>query len=76
MICDALSGTEKQHVANDYAKHLHIGAVDCYGVIAEAAGQLLTTGESSDLPEIERCEYLNISVCPASETNNVCISHL
>ena len=23
------SGTEKQHVANDYAKRLHIGQVEC-----------------------------------------------
>ena len=26
---DYHSGTEKQHVANDYAKRLHIGQVEC-----------------------------------------------
>ena len=25
----ACSGTEKQHVANDYAERLHIGQTDC-----------------------------------------------
>ena len=26
---DAVTGTEKQHVANDYAKRLHIGRTQC-----------------------------------------------
>lgn len=26
---DAVSGTEKQHVANDYAKRLYIGREEC-----------------------------------------------
>jgi len=58
-------------VANDYAKHLHIGAVDCHGVIADSLGHFLVSKSTADLPEIERCEYLNISICPATETNNV-----
>ena len=58
-------------MANDYAKHLHIGAVDCHGVIADGVGQFLVSNSTAELPEIERCEYLNISICPATETNNV-----
>ena len=27
------SGTEKQHVANDYAERLHIGQVECEVII-------------------------------------------
>lgn len=27
------SGTEKQHVADDYAKRLHIGQVECQVII-------------------------------------------
>ncbi|KAL2939655.1 hypothetical protein RDABS01_033813 [Bienertia sinuspersici] len=40
---DAVTGTEKQHVANDYAKRLSIG--------------------------YQECPLLNISYCPASETD-------
>jgi len=68
-------GTEKQHVANDYAKHLHIGAVDCHGVIADAVGQFITSQSSSQPPVMENCDYLNISICPATETNNVDYCH-
>ena len=71
MFCETCRGTEKQHVANNYEKHLHVGAVDCHGVFADAVGQYLVSKTSAELPEIERCEYLNISVCPATETNNV-----
>lgn len=29
---DAATGTEKQHVANDYARMLHIGVTECQSI--------------------------------------------
>eukprot|EP00775_Hariotina_reticulata_P012334 gene12334-12467_t len=40
---DAVTGTEKQHVANDYARQLHIGMEQAAAVINEALMKLLTT---------------------------------
>lgn len=73
-------GTEKQHVANDYAKRLSRGADECYALIADVmAAQLpkskFRTGPSLGAsPMFETCPYLNVSLCSATETNNVSIS--
>ena len=66
---DAVSGTEKQHVANDYAMRLHIGQVECQSVISSSLNKLVPKPSSGPL-QWSFCEYLNISVCPASETNS------
>ena len=58
---DAVSGTSKQHVANDYAKRLSEGADAAFATI----GRILSTWTGAR--DIEACPYLNISVCPASE---------
>ncbi|KAL6078171.1 carbohydrate binding [Balamuthia mandrillaris] len=39
---DAVSGTEKQHVADDYAKQLSIGTEACEELMEQTLGQLLT----------------------------------
>ncbi|KAI8485033.1 mannose metabolic process [Branchiostoma belcheri] len=63
---DAVSGTEKQHVANDYAMRLHAGAVECQVITSMTLQQRMA--KDSALPPIpEFCNYLNISVCPVSE---------
>jgi lysosomal alpha-mannosidase len=60
---DAVSGTEKQHVADDYAMRLHIGQVQCQSIVGAALNKL----SYQDKPlNWEFCEYLNISVCPPS----------
>ena len=64
------SGTEKQHVADDYAKRLHAGQVECTQLMHEALNKLATKPGSPSL-QLQSCEYLNISVCPATETNSV-----
>ena len=65
------SGTEKQHVANDYAKRLHIGQVDCTNLMAEVAGAYMTSKSGGATPTLQYCEYLNVSVCPGSEESSV-----
>ena len=64
------SGTEKQHVADDYAKRLHAGQVECTQLMHKALNKLATKPGSPSL-QLQSCEYLNISVCPATETNSV-----
>ncbi|KAK7316862.1 hypothetical protein RJT34_00622 [Clitoria ternatea] len=68
---DAVSGTEKQHVANDYAKRLSIGYVEAEKVVAASLACLTEgatkTGCRSPQIKFQQCPLLNISYCPASE---------
>ncbi|KAJ8263830.1 hypothetical protein GJAV_G00141780, partial [Gymnothorax javanicus] len=61
---DAVSGTEKQHVANDYAKKLAIGSAHCQALVSNA----LSTLSGSNASRLY-CESLNISVCPLTESS-------
>ncbi|QCE14629.1 lysosomal alpha-mannosidase [Vigna unguiculata] len=72
---DAVSGTEKQHVANDYAKRLSIGYTEAEKVVAESLACLTegATKTGCKNPETKfqqassDCPLLNISYCPSSE---------
>ena len=64
---DAVSGTEKQHVAYDYARHLAVGGLACDSLMSAALNQLL--GSRLDFV---RCPYLNESLCPITQTG-VCV---
>ncbi|OON21533.1 alpha mannosidase, middle domain protein [Opisthorchis viverrini] len=65
---DAVTGTEKQHVANDYALTLSVASKSCQTVIADAMFDLIpnlrsmTGGENPVF-----CDLLNISLCEATE---------
>ncbi|XP_058862975.1 lysosomal alpha-mannosidase [Acipenser ruthenus] len=61
---DAVSGTEKQHVADDYARRLSQGWDQCEILVANAMSAL--TGSQGP---VVFCENLNISVCPTSESS-------
>ncbi|XP_028398027.1 lysosomal alpha-mannosidase-like [Dendronephthya gigantea] len=63
---DAVSGTEKQHVAYDYAKRLAMGAQQCKMAINSALNQVIQPAHLTDV-QYTFCDYLNISVCPATE---------
>ena len=58
-------------MAYDYAMRLHAGAVDCHGIVETAIGQVMVSQSKATPPDMETCEYLNISICPATESNNV-----
>lgn len=71
---DAVAGTEKQHVANDYAKRLWIGTSKCVNVINESYASILShlTPQSqvpNNLP-IVYCSLLNITECLPIENQN------
>lgn len=70
---DAVTGTEKQHVANDYAKRLSIGYEESEDVVAASLGCLTQSSLSSKCKSSEtnfnQCPLLNISYCPATEVD-------
>jgi len=61
---DAVSGTEKQHVAFDYAKRISIGEAECADLINGGISQLAT--KAGDTPTFTQCPLLNESVCDAT----------
>lgn len=68
---DAITGTEKQHVANDYARLLQIGIDKCSENIKESLNQLSTGDDKTQNEglrfEFKSCANLNISSCDISE---------
>lgn len=66
---DAVTGTEKQHVANDYARRLHAAIQSCSSNIKNVLNQL-TTGNDEYKFDFENCLNLNISTCEISEKSN------
>ncbi|XP_038568639.1 LOW QUALITY PROTEIN: lysosomal alpha-mannosidase [Micropterus salmoides] len=61
---DAVSGTEKQHVANDYARRLANGWQRCQVLVSNSLAAL-----SNSPAERIYCDNLNISVCPLTESS-------
>ncbi|XP_073018225.1 probable alpha-mannosidase At5g13980 isoform X1 [Primulina eburnea] len=69
---DAVTGTEKQHVAHDYAKRLSIGYKESEEVVATALGcmtQASTSECKSLVTNFKQCPLLNISYCPPTEVD-------
>uniref|UniRef100_A0A0D3HMG1 Alpha-mannosidase n=1 Tax=Oryza barthii TaxID=65489 RepID=A0A0D3HMG1_9ORYZ len=68
---DAVTGTEKQHVANDYAKRLSIGYTQAEKLVSSSLSCLSQSGSKSHCPSqttnFEQCPLLNITYCPPSE---------
>lgn len=67
---DAVSGTERQHVANDYAKRLARGTNQCVDIIAQSFKSILETmlGSSvGEIPNLYYCSLLNITECTPIE---------
>ncbi|KAJ4960967.1 hypothetical protein NE237_020877 [Protea cynaroides] len=67
---DAVSGTEKQHVANDYAKRLSLGYAEAEVVVGSSLAYLAessNTARRKSVTEFKQCPLLNISYCPPSE---------
>ncbi|PRQ54349.1 putative alpha-mannosidase [Rosa chinensis] len=69
---DAVSGTQRQHVAADYAMRLSIGYLEAEKLVASSLAYLSESEPSSGQKRIatkfEQCPLLNISYCPPSET--------
>jgi hypothetical protein len=60
---DAVSGTSKQHVANDYAKSLAVGRQSADVLVSNAVAKL--TGYSG--APFVGCDLSNVTICPALE---------
>nr|XP_044995358.1 lysosomal alpha-mannosidase-like [Jaculus jaculus] len=58
---DAVSGTSRQHVANDYARQLSAGWGPCEVLVSNALARL-----SGSKLDFAFCRELNVSVCPPS----------
>ncbi|GLT81598.1 hypothetical protein SLE2022_000390 [Rubroshorea leprosula] len=68
---DAVSGTERQHVAADYALRMSIGYMEAEKVVASSLAFLAetrsSTGIGNPVTAFQQCPLLNISYCPPSE---------
>ncbi|KAJ6837233.1 putative alpha-mannosidase isoform X1 [Iris pallida] len=70
---DAVSGTEKQHVADDYAKRLYKGYVEAESLVKSSLACLTESASNSGCKnpktKFEQCPLLNVSYCPPSEVD-------
>uniref|UniRef100_A0A5B7A9H0 Alpha-mannosidase n=1 Tax=Davidia involucrata TaxID=16924 RepID=A0A5B7A9H0_DAVIN len=70
---DAVSGTEQQHVADDYAKRLSIGYKEAEELVATSLACMVESasksGCGSPLTKFQQCPLLNISYCPPTEVD-------
>lgn len=78
---DAIAGTEKQHVTNDYAKNLDAAIRGVQSaVIGRSVSGLLATRPSDAHPPapetVTFCPLLNVSSCPISESGSSLVMHL
>ncbi|GAV59507.1 Glyco_hydro_38 domain-containing protein/Glyco_hydro_38C domain-containing protein/Alpha-mann_mid domain-containing protein [Cephalotus follicularis] len=68
---DAVSGTERQHVAADYALRISIGYQEAEKVVASSLAFLTeptsSIGQKNPVTNFQQCPLLNISYCPPSE---------
>eukprot|EP01116_Phalansterium_solitarium_P019911 TRINITY_DN5728_c0_g2_i1.p1 TRINITY_DN5728_c0_g2~~TRINITY_DN5728_c0_g2_i1.p1 ORF type:complete len:1012 (-),score=366.51 TRINITY_DN5728_c0_g2_i1:80-3115(-) len=60
---DAVSGTEKQHVAYDYAERLQIGTDASNELVSSLIGTYINANGPNGAPTFVDCPYLNISQC-------------
>lgn len=66
---DAITGTEKQVVSNDYTKLLDIGVTKCEAVVNDAYARLLPKQGAKPIDQ-QFCHGLNISECAWTENND------
>lgn len=70
---DAVSGTEKQHVADDYAKRIAIGYVEAEALVASSISCLAESEPAihcqNSATKFQQCPLMNVSYCPASEAD-------
>jgi Alpha mannosidase middle domain len=66
---DAVSGTAKQHVSNDYSKRLQAGINKAASFVVDKLRKLLVN-DSHVLDNLSYCQLLNETVCPISQVRD------
>ncbi|CAN7991740.1 unnamed protein product, partial [Ixodes pacificus] len=64
----SVSGTEKQHVVEDYAHMTYLGIRQCEAVVSRAYRKLLFPPGFSAALNLSFCPLLNLSSCPITES--------
>ncbi|CAH8599081.1 unnamed protein product [Schistosoma turkestanicum] len=64
---DAVTGTAKQHVTNDYTLRLYTGSNSCQNLIGNSYIKLLPNLKFKSHSGLTFCDLLNISLCNATE---------
>ncbi|XP_054162243.1 lysosomal alpha-mannosidase-like, partial [Oppia nitens] len=67
---DAVAGTEKQHVADNYVLKLYKSVEKCQQVVSESLAKLLIKQQSAPKLPQQFCQTLNVSACPLTESDN------
>ncbi|XP_063975684.1 lysosomal alpha-mannosidase-like [Diachasmimorpha longicaudata] len=70
---DAITGTEKQHVADDYAKFLHEAITRGENITSKSISQLSTQEHPGKQEAFKSCLLLNISACEPTENSTIFI---
>lgn len=65
---DAVTGTEKQHVAYDYAKRLSMGREECKNLMSNFLQSKVNPKEQKSSLKFQYCDFLNISICGITQT--------
>eukprot|EP00455_Lapot_gusevi_P052426 TRINITY_DN7980_c0_g1_i4.p1 TRINITY_DN7980_c0_g1~~TRINITY_DN7980_c0_g1_i4.p1 ORF type:complete len:967 (+),score=440.03 TRINITY_DN7980_c0_g1_i4:73-2973(+) len=65
---DAVSGTEKQQVAYDYAERLSAGQTECQALTNDVLGRLVSP--AAPVSTFTQCPLLNVSVCDVTVSNS------
>lgn len=71
---DAVAGTEKQHVAYDYAFRLSNGQAAADAFIGSALSTI--TGDASLASTITTCHLANVSICPSLEAGQATLVYV
>jgi hypothetical protein len=64
---DAVSGTGKQHVADDYSKRVQSGINTASDFVSYKLKAIMLNASETDLPNLSFCQLLNETICHVSE---------
>ena len=69
---DAVAGTAKQHVADDYSKRLQAGIDKAAAYVQAKLGAILGGSSASVLSNLTYCQRINETICEVSQVSTEC----